>query len=356
MNKLWINNIVHLFSDTNIVPCEKCDFCSNFNRITKLFILFCIVLAFINQNTTPLYLCIVVICTIALLYFLNLNKKNMTEHFDNYGTYGEHVNNNYNNGYGDGYGDSYNPITSNYGGGTYYGSMYDNTYDEIYMDKNKIIYDDGMDNSMGYSMDNNFDNRIKKLYTNEDNNYVGEYNNIGINNNLPSPYSEPAYNYNKGPTIYRNISEIYGAPDLDVFNNDPVLREPSDNNPFMNVMPMDYGNVPVFDDYYRYEKNLYPLREKEKIKHEQKNNFLKNLYQDADGKLWDRLNSQRQYLPQPIGSVPNNQGEFAQWLYGSLNNCKAGSIWMRDGVKYTDDSLMCTGFDVATPTNQGFLN
>jgi len=35
---------------------------------------------------------------------------------------------------------------------------------------------------------------------------------------------------------------------------------------------------------------------------------------------------------------------------------KNGSIWANYGVQYTDDSLMCTGFDTAEPTNQGLLN
>jgi hypothetical protein len=58
----------------------------------------------------------------------------------------------------------------------------------------------------------------------------------------------------------------------------------------------------------------------------------------------------------PVGSVPNNQPEFAQFLYGTGPVCKNGSIYQNYGLKYTDDSLVCNGYNVAEPTNKGLLN
>ena len=89
-----------------------------------------------------------------------------------------------------------------------------------------------------------------------------------------------------------------------------------------------------------------------------KKHIEKGLYQNSGDLLWNRTNSQRQFYTAPVGSVPSNQPEFAQWLYGDSGGrvCKSGSIYTRRGVEYTDDSLMCNGYNTATPTNFGLLN
>jgi hypothetical protein len=135
----------------------------------------------------------------------------------------------------------------------------------------------------------------------------------------------------------------------------------------MNVMPMDYDSPPVFNDYNRYEKMTYPTEKDLETRSEINRYFtgeeydpdkdlMKKLWQGPNGQLFDRMNSQRQFISQPVGSVPNEQMEFAQWLYGTPGNCKAGSIWDKYGVKYTDDSLLCNGYNVAEPTNQGLIS
>lgn len=136
----------------------------------------------------------------------------------------------------------------------------------------------------------------------------------------------------------------------------PILRQPSNNNPFMNVNITDYDKPQKYDNYNRYKEAVYPTPETEKIREEVKDNFTKGLFQDPNGRLFERQNSQREYVSQPVGSVPSKQNEFAQWLYGKKYTCKSGSIWDRYGVKSTPDSMVCTGFDAATPTNFGIKN
>lgn len=122
------------------------------------------------------------------------------------------------------------------------------------------------------------------------------------------------------------------------------LRNPTPNNPLMNVMPTDYGKP---QKYIGHE----PV---ERVKPQVEDNFKLGLYQDPNGKLWDRHNSQREYIPQPVAGVPNNQSEFAQWLYGhSEPICKEGSIYERYGVK---TNPICNGINVSTPTNFGIKN
>ena len=62
----------------------------------------------------------------------------------------------------------------------------------------------------------------------------------------------------------------------------------------------------------------------------------------------------RQYYTMPNTLVPNEQGEFANWLYGTENNCKSGSIYARR-TGTPEASTNCTGFDISVPTNFGKL-
>jgi hypothetical protein len=175
--------------------------------------------------------------------------------------------------------------------------------------------------------------------------------------NYPSPYNQPQYAYGKGPRAANIINEYTSVPNKDIFNKTPVLREPTLHNPMMNVMPLDYDMQPLFEDYNRYGKRTYPNKRNLEIKERIKTEFEKGLYQDADSLLWNRVNSQRQFVSMPVGSVPNNQPEFAQWLYGVNNEtCKSSSIYQNYGLKYTDGSLLCDGYNVTPLTNKGLLN
>jgi hypothetical protein len=175
--------------------------------------------------------------------------------------------------------------------------------------------------------------------------------------NFPSPYNQPQYAYGKGPQAANIIQEYTSVPNKDIFNKTPVLREPTLHNPMMNVMPLDYDMQPLFDDYNRYSKKTYPNKRNLEIKEKIKTEFERGLYQDADSLLWNRVNSQRQFVSMPVGSVPNGQSEFAHWLYGNAGPlCKMGSVYQNYGLKYTDDSLACNGYNVAEPTNKGLLD
>lgn len=177
-----------------------------------------------------------------------------------------------------------------------------------------------------------------------------------MNYNLPSPYQYPNLNYGNGPDILNIVQEVVDAPDKGALMKDPVLREPTRNNPFMNVMPLDYDTTQVFADYDRYEKSTYPSKKELEVREGVKNQFEHGLIQNSDSLFWNRLNSQRQFVSQPVGSVPSDQGEFGQWLYGNKNVCKQSSVFVGYGVKYTDDSLLCNGVNSAEPTNMGLLN
>lgn len=153
------------------------------------------------------------------------------------------------------------------------------------------------------------------------------------------------------PMVYRELTSPVNT------SNEPSLRYPSKNNPFMNVMPLDYGATPIYEDYPRYENSNDQSPFQMQVREEVDIDFKDKLWQNEDSKLFERLNSQRQFVSQPIGSVPNKQDEFSNWLYGNqYGTCKEGSIYSQYGLEYTDQSLLCTGFNAAEPTNQGTLD
>ncbi len=132
-------------------------------------------------------------------------------------------------------------------------------------------------------------------------------------------------------------------------------RMPTNNNPMMNV-PITAYDTPQSYDYYRYEKQTYPTSEDLRVKKSVDNKLNHNLIKDPDSFFWNRINSEREFVSKPIGDVINDQGAFAEWLYGIKNNCKHGSIFMKYGVETTPDSMLCTGFNAQEPTNFGMLS
>ncbi len=179
------------------------------------------------------------------------------------------------------------------------------------------------------------------------------YDRPNTNKLLPGPVDEYNFNKNKlksvNETLNReNVSGDYILPDI-------YLRKPSQNNPFMNVPITNYDTEQTYTDYNRYKRPNIPSVETENISDQVQNNFTNNLFQDAGSYFFQKDNSQRQFYSVPVGSVPNEQDSFANWLYSVPKNCKNGSIFMRYGLKYTDDSLMCNGYNVAEPTNFGHL-
>jgi hypothetical protein len=166
---------------------------------------------------------------------------------------------------------------------------------------------------------------------------------------IPGPVKD--YNFNMEQSLNNSIKK-------ELENEDPYstgLRNPTKNNPFMNLPISAYDTNQVFNDYDRYDTKGVTTEATQKTSNEVDKKFINKLFQDPAGYLFDRNNSQRQFYSVPVGSVPNNQDEFASWLYLTPGNCKNGSIYMRQGVRFTDDSLLCTGFQAAEPTNFGIL-
>jgi hypothetical protein len=88
-------------------------------------------------------------------------------------------------------------------------------------------------------------------------------------------------------------------------------RKPTKDNPFMNP-PISDLNTPSPEACNA---------DDEKIQNSITKAFRRDLYMDIDD-VFERMNSQRQFYTVPNTSIPNQQTEFAQWLYRVPQTCK----------------------------------
>ncbi len=120
-----------------------------------------------------------------------------------------------------------------------------------------------------------------------------------------------------GLTLYLFKMDYHPEDDKDYFTLSRAKREecqpPSDSNPFMNVLISDYTENPQ-------KKRACDINDKE-IQKEIKDKFEKNLYRNTVD-LWERNNSQREYYTMPNTTIPNDQINFAKWLYKTPATCK----------------------------------
>ena len=95
-------------------------------------------------------------------------------------------------------------------------------------------------------------------------------------------------------------------------------RVPDKDNPFMNPTLADFGSdkMPPPKSCPSYN-NVGVQRRVEEL-------FNEDLYRDVND-IFGKNNSQRQFYTVPGIQVPNDQGSFANWLYGTPPTCKEGN-------------------------------
>jgi hypothetical protein len=94
-----------------------------------------------------------------------------------------------------------------------------------------------------------------------------------------------------------------------------ICQRPTPYNPFMNVLISDYTDGP----------NRPPAcsQSDEDIKEETEKYFNYNLYKDVED-VWDKRNSQRQYVTMPWTTIPNDRDTFQKWLFKGAHSCRDG--------------------------------
>lgn len=111
--------------------------------------------------------------------------------------------------------------------------------------------------------------------------------------------------------LHKNDKESMGInePDPEYLDCDA----PTKDNPFMNVLVSDIQHNP-------HKKKACKITDT-KVKSQVETNFNYNLYKDVTD-VYSKNNSQRQFVANPITTIPNEQGKFANFLYNWKSSCK----------------------------------
>ena len=92
-------------------------------------------------------------------------------------------------------------------------------------------------------------------------------------------------------------------------------RKPTLENPYNNIL---------FSDYTDASNLAEPCNIDEKDVKEMQNLYNSSIYRNIDD-VFERENSQRLFYTLPIQTVPNDQTNFANWLYKTGPSCKENS-------------------------------
>jgi hypothetical protein len=149
-----------------------------------------------------------------------------------------------------------------------------------------------------------------------------------------------SFTQNNEKSIQQRGSSLLKEAQLPRRESDYYNTQEQINNPLKNVPPTDYGQQQEYSKATRSDSSMSKFVDGK-------------IFQTSDQWIFDR-NTQPFYTT-ANSSVPNDQTAFANWLYGTENICKEGSIYAhRTGTP--QQTLNCNGFNVATPTNFGNLN
>jgi len=114
-------------------------------------------------------------------------------------------------------------------------------------------------------------------------------------------------------SISDKLDELVKVNDLET-----ECRVPTKDNPFMNPPIHEFSN-----DKYQKPKSC-PSYNNVGVQNRVEELFNTELYRDVKD-IFNKNNSQRQFYTVPGNQVPNDQGSFAQWLYGQPKTCKEGN-------------------------------
>lgn len=118
-----------------------------------------------------------------------------------------------------------------------------------------------------------------------------------------------AANYDTAP---KNVNKIdYSLNEIQEYQK-AVCRKPTKDNPFMNPPITDFGNGDIPVACNADDEDINQLMDEK---------FNEDIYRDIDD-LFNVKNSQRQFYTVPATAIPNDQPEFAAWLWKQEDPCK----------------------------------
>lgn len=107
--------------------------------------------------------------------------------------------------------------------------------------------------------------------------------------------------------------EFLKENDVEIIDNRACTRS-SVNNPFMNPSIVDNPEKPEACNSAIHES----------VKTQVDKNFSERVFKDVTD-AWGKDYAAREFYTVPNTTVPNKQGEFADWLYGRGATCKEGN-------------------------------
>lgn len=169
------------------------------------------------------------------------------------------------------------------------------------------------------STNKNILNHLGKCNTNKDDT-GNDNNNTNADTSQASTKCNAVDNKNNSTSNIEDLIKVKLETPNDKSENNiidqNICKQPTKDNPLMNINIGDNPNQPP------------PCKHTKDIKQNINDKFNYNLYRDVDD-VFERYNSQRQYYTMPATTVPNNQTEFAEWLYKSPPTCKESSLCLR---------------------------
>ena len=106
-----------------------------------------------------------------------------------------------------------------------------------------------------------------------------------------------------------------------------TCRQPTVQNPFANI---------VFSDYLDANNLAQPCNADDpEVSNQMQNLYNSSIYRNLSD-VWERENSQRMFYTTPIQTIPNNQSDFANWLYKTGPSCKENTEY----CTYYQDPIM----------------
>lgn len=111
----------------------------------------------------------------------------------------------------------------------------------------------------------------------------------------------------------QNAEKFLKSKNLEI-QEDKLCTTTTIDNPFMNPSIADIKYNPQRPEACNIDK----------VKDRVEANFKKRVFKDVND-IWGREYSSREFYTVPSTTIPNNQGGYAKWLYGTPPTCKEGN-------------------------------
>jgi len=198
--------------------------------------------------------------------------------------------------------------------------------------------DDSESKCTSCNKNNELNNPMVTLYDSVKNNIFKGNKSPNTKFEIESGYIDSDGNYKLGPNYSdidyseyikkekKNKEKKVTWEKNELYNKDNC-RKPTVENPFGNI---------VFSDYLDASKLAEPCNSDDpEISNQMQNLYNSSIYRNLSD-VWERENSQRMFYTTPIQTIPNNQTDFANWLYKTGPTCKENTEY----CTYYEDPAM----------------